>query len=230
MNITNKGENNLLFFIILIPALLISFLAQMKVSSTFKKYSKVTSKTGYTGYTIATKILNDAGIHDVQVLGTGSDKMGDHFDPKRKVIKLSNNVYNSSSVAALGVAAHECGHAIQHQRSYIPNTLRSALVPVANLGSMASIPLFLIGLLFSLPYLQLAGIIFFGLTTVFYIVTLPVEFNASIRAVKILSGSMDSTELSGVKNVLTAAAFTYIAAVLMSLAQLLRLVALSRRN
>ncbi|MGB4985192.1 MAG: zinc metallopeptidase [Erysipelotrichaceae bacterium] len=216
--------------IIILPALFFSMYAQFKVSSAFKKYSDISSVAGFTGYTLALEILKKAGINDVSVTNGANSEYGDHYDPSKKVIRLSNAVYGSNSITALGIAAHECGHAIQEARGYVPNKIRSALVPVTNIASMASIPLFIIGMFASIEALQWIGIIFFGFSTLFYLVTLPVEFDASGRAVAILNNYMDSDEVRGVKKVLSAAALTYLAAVLMSLLQLLRLIVLSRRD
>lgn len=218
--------------LLIIPALILSLYAQFKVNSNFKKYSKIHTFGGQTGADVAKRILEGAGIHDVTIDHAPGNNLGDHYDPKNKVIRLSDQVYSSTSIAAAGIAAHECGHAIQEARGYIPNKIRTAIVPIANIGSFAAIPLFFIGLILSLPFLQTLGIAFFSLITIFYAVTLPVEFNASSRAIKILdSGNyLDQQELSGAKAVLSAAAMTYLAAALMSLLQLLRLILLSNRR
>ena len=218
--------------LIIIPALLLAFYAQFKVKGNFEKFSKVHTQGGLTGCEVARKILSDAGITDVSIEHAPGNNLGDHYDPKNKVIRLSDEVYSSSSVAAAGIAAHECGHAIQHSKGYAPNAIRTACVPLAKLGSMAAVPLFFIGLLLSVSFLQVLGIMFFSLTTLFYFATLPVEYNASSRAIKILgsSGILTSTEVSQTKQVLSAAALTYLAAALMSLLQLLRLIILSQRR
>lgn len=218
--------------LILIPALLLTFYAQTKVSSNFNKYSRVYNQQGLTGAEVARKILQDAGINDVSIQHAPGNNLGDHYDPRSKVIRLSDEVYGSSSVAAAGIAAHECGHAIQHATGYLPNSIRTACVPLANLGSMAAMPLFFIGIILSIDFLQVLGIVFFSLTTLFYFVTLPVEFNASSRALKILGshGILTPDEVSQTRKVLSAAALTYLAAALMSLLQLFRLLLLSRRR
>ena len=216
--------------LIVLPALILTAYAQFKVNNAFSKYSRIYSSTSFTGETIARAILAQAGITDVRIeLFSGSD-YGDHFDPTSKVIRLSNAVFNSSSVSALGIAAHECGHAIQNKVGYVPNKIRATLVPLANIGSKASIPLLLIGLALAIQPLQMLGILFFSLSTMFYLVTLPVEFNASHRAVKILRDYMPEAEISNVKEVLSAAALTYLAAALTSILQLVRLISLSRRD
>lgn len=218
--------------LLIIPALILAIYAQARVSSKFKQYGKVYTQNGQTGAEVARKILSDAGITDVTIDYASGNNYGDHYDPRNKVIRLSNDVYNSSSIAAAGIAAHECGHAIQDAKGYVPNKIRAFLVPLANLGSMAAIPLFFIGMIFSMGIFQTIGIAFFSFTTLFYAVTLPVEFNASARAISILdSGSfLSREEVSGAKSVLSAAALTYLAAALMSALQLVRLIALSRRD
>lgn len=218
--------------LLIIPALILSLYAQAKVNSNFKKYSKVYNQRGITGAEVARKILSDASINDVTIDHAPDNNLGDHYDPRNKVIRLSDEVFGSTSVAAAGIAAHECGHAIQEARGYVPNKLRMSFVPLANLGSMAAIPLFFIGILLSIGFLQTLGIAFFSLTTLFYLITLPVEFNASSRALKILASDnyLAPDEVNGARQVLSAAALTYLAAALMSLLQLLRLILISRRD
>lgn len=218
--------------LLIIPALILSLYAQAKVNSNFKKYSKVYNQRGITGAEVARRILSDAGINDVTIDHAPGNNLGDHYDPRNKVIRLSDEVFGSTSVAAAGIAAHECGHAIQEARGYVPNKLRMSFVPLANLGSMAAIPLFFIGILLSIGFLQTLGIAFFSLTTLFYLITLPVEFNASSRALKILASDnyLAPDEVNGARQVLAAAALTYLAAALMSLLQLLRLILISRRD
>ncbi len=215
------------YFLVIIGALL-SLAASARVKTTFAKYSRVRSLSGMTGAQAAEKILHSAGIHDVAVLHT-SGNLTDHYDPRSKTLKLSDTVYGQSSVAAIGVAAHECGHAIQHNDGYIPLRLRSAIVPVANIGATISWPLILIGLF--LGYSQTLiniGIILFSCAVLFQIVTLPVELNASARAVRILdeTGILYGEEVTHTKKVLGAAALTYVAAAAASILQLLRLVIL----
>ena len=218
-------------YVLVIIALLISLIVQMNMKGTFQKYSRVRSVSGMTGAQAAERILHNAGIYNVRVERIHGN-LNDHYDPRTKVIKLSDPIYGSSSLAAVGVAAHECGHAVQDAVSYTPLAIRSALVPAANLGSQLSWPLFLIGLIFSVKPLLTAGIILFCAALLFQIVTLPVEFNASGRALRTLeqTGIMAPQEVRDTRKVLSAAAMTYVAAVVASLLQLLRLILLSRRG
>ena len=221
-------------FILIIAIGVIGFLVQARLQSVFKRYSKVQFPGGLTGAEVAEKMLRDNNIHNVKVTHVGGH-LTDHFNPQTMTVNLSDSVYSSTSVAAAAVAAHECGHAVQHNTDYVPLKVRSAIVPAANLGSQLFWPLFLIGLIFSLPMLVKAGIWLFVLALAFQVVTLPVEFDASRRALKMLSegGMVTETEHDGVKKVLWAAAMTYVAAVIGSLLQLLRLLILSgafRRN
>lgn len=215
-------------YILVLIGLVISLWASARVNSTYQKYSRVRSYSGLTGAEAARRILNSAGIYDVRVEHV-SGNLTDHYDPRTRVLRLSDSVYGSSSVAAIGVAAHECGHAIQDDESYAPLRIRSALVPVANFGTKAAVPIILLGLIFGSSYLLIQiGLLCFALGTLFQIVTLPVEFNASSRAVRILGDShmlMDD-ELAQTRKVLSAAALTYVAAALASLLSLLRLILL----
>ena len=218
------------YIVLVMPALILAMAAQGKVSSTFNKYSRVQSHIGITGAEAARRIMEQNGIYDVSIERV-SGNLTDHNDPSRKVLRLSDSVYSSSSIAAIGVAAHETGHAIQHARNYAPLSLRSLMVPLANIGSRLSMPLILIGLLFSFASsmgntLITLGIIFFGLSVVFTIITLPVEFNASRRAIACLDESriLYSDEIDGAKKVLSAAAMTYVASTVVALANLLRLI------
>ena len=220
--------------ILVIIGLVLSLAASAMVKSTFAKYSRVRSMSGMTGAQAAERILHSAGIYDVSITRVAGN-LTDHYDPRSKTLRLSDSTFGSASVAAVGVAAHECGHAIQHQQRYAPLALRSTLVPAANLGSSLAWPVFVVGLVASLPALTLAGIVLFGLAVLFQLVTLPVEINASRRAVRLLesTGVLGQAENSGVKKVLTAAAFTYVASLAASILQLLRLIILSggrRRN
>lgn len=205
--------------------LIISMWAQIKVNSTYKKYSKVYSRAGMTAEVAVRKILDSNGLFNVGITRVPGE-LTDHYDPRSNTIALSDSVYGSTSVAAIGVAAHEAGHAIQHAVGYGPIKLRTALVPVTNFGSRLAMPLFIIGLLLANQPLAYAGIILFSLTVVFQLVTLPTEFNASRRAVKALGGYgyMNDEELKGTKKVLSAAAMTYLAALFVALASLLRLI------
>ncbi|BCK00204.1 zinc metallopeptidase [Anaerocolumna chitinilytica] len=212
-------------YILVIIGAVLSLLASALVNSTFRKYSRVRSLSGMTGAQAAAKILNRAGIYDVSIEHINGN-LTDHYDPRAKVLRLSDSVYGGTSVASIGVAAHECGHAIQHQNSYVPLKLRTAIFPVANFGSKLAWPLIIIGVLLSrTPTLIYAGIILFFFAVLFQIVTLPVEFNASSRAVKILdeSGILYGDEVNITKKVLGAAALTYVAGAAASILQLLRL-------
>lgn len=221
-------------YILILIGVMISAIASARVQSTYSKYSRVRSMSGLTGAEAAERILHTAGIYDVQVTRV-SGRLTDHYDPRNKVLRLSDAVYGQSSVAAIGVAAHECGHAIQHNVSYAPLNIRSAIVPAANIGSQLSWPLFLIGLFINGNtglYMMSAGILLFSLALLFQLVTLPVEFNASRRAVRILgdTGILREDELPYTKKVLGAAALTYVAAALASILQLLRLFILADRR
>ena len=215
-------------WIIFIGVAVVSWLVQMNLQSKFKKYSKIPTGNGMTGADVALKMLHDNGIYDVTVTHTPGH-LTDHYNPANKTVNLSESVYNSNSIMAAAVAAHECGHAIQHANAYAPLTIRSAIIPAANIGSAISWPLILIGLLIPrVDYLITLGIILFSLVVVLQFVTLPVEFNASRRAMAILEGSgyLYPDELKGARSVLTAAAMTYVAAMVSASLQLLRLVLL----
>lgn len=221
------------YVLVLIGAVL-SMLASAKVNSTYAKYSRVRSMSGLTGAQAAQKILYQAGIHDVRIEHVRGN-LTDHYDPSAKVVRLSDATYGSASVAAVGVAAHECGHVLQHHEGYAPLKLRTTLVPAANLGSKLGIPLILLGMLLGLNgTLVNIGIWVFSLAVLFQIVTLPVEFNASGRALKMLEGQgiLGSQEIGQCRQVLSAAALTYVAAAAASILQLLRLILLfgGRRN
>ena len=221
------------WYILVIIAFLFSMVAQTKVSSTFNKYSRVRNRAGFTGAQVATQMLQNAGIYDVSVQRVAGN-LTDHYDPRTKTLRLSQSVYDSTSVAALGVAAHETGHAIQHDVGYAPLALRSMLVPLANFGSRLAIPLIIIGFMFSGggSTLVTIGILFFSLSVAFTLITLPVEFNASHRAIDRLvdDGFLASDEIGGAKKVLSAAAMTYVAAAFAAVAQLLRLIAIFGRR
>lgn len=217
-------------YILVIIGALICLGASAKVKTTFNKYNKVRSRSGMTGAEAAERILRSAGIQDVSVQHV-SGNLSDHYDPKNKVLRLSDSTYGSASIAAVGVAAHECGHAIQHQQSYSPLTIRSAIVPAANFGSVIAWPLIFIGLFFTSntgTTLINIGIVCFSLAVIFQLVTLPVEFNASSRAIRILgdTGILGQEELEGTKKVLGAAALTYVAGAAAAILQLLRLLLL----
>lgn len=215
------------YIILIIPAMLLGLFAQLKVSSTFNKFSRVSSSRGLTAADIARRILNSNGLQNVQVTMIGGN-LTDHYDPRTNVIRLSQSVYSSTSIASIGVAAHEVGHAIQHAEGYLPIKLRNAIVPIANIGSTLSLPLIFLGVLIDMSGLITVGILAFSLVAVFQLVTLPVEYNASNRALATLEQDrfLTDDELVGAKKVLSAAALTYVAALIMSLAQLLRYVML----
>ena len=217
--------------LLLLPAIIIAFWAQTKVSSTYKKYRTVRTMNGYTGENVARMMLDSAGLYDVPVVETRGE-LTDHYDPRSRVVRLSTDIFHGSSIAAAGVAAHEVGHAIQHQEKYKPLVLRTSMATAVNFSSQASIFIFMIGLIFSIPMLTNIGIIFFTVAVFYQIITLPVEFNASRRALKILESRniLYGNEVNGAKNVLSAAAITYVAAALMSISQLIRLIAISNRN
>ena len=217
--------------LLLLPAIIIAFWAQSKVSSTYKKYRTVRTMNGYTGENVARMILDSAGLYDVPVVETRGE-LTDHYDPRSRVVRLSTDIFHGSSIAAAGIAAHEVGHAIQHQEQYKPLVLRTSMATAVNFSSQASIFIFMIGLLFSIPMLTNIGIIFFTVAVFYQIITLPVVFNASRRALKILESRniLYGNEVNGAKNVLSAAAMTYVAAALMSISQLIRLIAISNRN
>ncbi len=219
------------YFLVLIGAVLCIW-AQARVSSTYNRYSRVLSRTGMTGAQAAQRILQLSGIYDVRIEHVGG-KLTDHYDPVNKVLRLSDTVYGSTSVAAIGVAAHECGHAVQHDKGYAPLQFRSALVPVANIGSKAGIPLILLGALLGMNQTLIhIGIWVFALAVLFQLVTLPVEFNASGRALAMLGdyGMLDRDETKGGRMVLRSAALSYVAAAASAILQLLRLVLLFGGN
>lgn len=219
------------YILVLIGAVL-SLWASATVKSTYNKYSRVYSYSGLTGAQAAAQILRQAGIYDVRIEHV-SGNLTDHYDPKARVLRLSDSVYGSNSVAAIGVAAHECGHAIQDQEDYVPLRFRSAFVPVANLGTQVAFPILLLGVfLGSSHFLIQVGLLCFFFGVLFQLITLPVEFNASGRAVRILreTGIMSDDELSKTKKVLSAAAMTYVAAAAASILSMLRLIILFGGN
>lgn len=220
------------YWMLLVPAMLIALVAQMRVSSTFNRFSRVACRRGLTGAQAAEAVLRAHGVLDVQIQAIRGN-LNDHYDPRTNVIRLSDSVYGVSSVAAVGVAAHEAGHAVQYAQGYGPIKLRTAIIPVCNIGSQLSILFIIIGLfLYSEPLFGI-GVILFSLTVLVQLVTLPVEFNASRRAIQTLESAylLEEDELQGAKKVLRAAAMTYVAALLVSLAQLLRfLLAFSGRR
>ncbi|HOJ50298.1 MAG TPA: zinc metallopeptidase [Spirochaetota bacterium] len=217
-------------YIIVLPALILAIWAQYKVKYTFNHFSKYRILNGRTAREIARDILNYYGLSYVKIERV-EGSLTDHYDPRSKVLRLSDDVYESSSIAAIGVAAHEAGHAIQHNKGYAPLALRNSFVPVVNLVSWAAFPLFILGFFLHNPLFVKLGIIFFSGVVLFQIITLPVEFDASRRALKILkSGYLNSYEYEGAKKVLQAAALTYIASALMGILELLRLILIARGN
>lgn len=218
-------------YILILAGVVLSLLASAMVRSTFSKYSQVRSAGGMTGAQAAERILSSAGITDVSVRHIPGN-LNDHYDPRNRTVSLSDSVYGSNSVAAIAVAAHECGHVIQHHKNYAPLSIRTALVPVANFGSGISWFVILAGIFFSMPQLITVGIVLFSAAVLFQLVTLPVEFNASSRALHILqdTGILGPSEGGAAKKVLRAAALTYVAAAAASILQLFRLILLFGRN
>ena len=221
------------YLILVLPAVILSLWAQTRVNSTFSKYSKKTSQTNMTGFDAARRILDANGLYNVKINRVAGN-LTDHFDPRNNTVNLSDTVYDNPSVAAIGVAAHESGHAVQHAVGYSPMKLRAAIIPITNIGSRLAVPLVLIGILFSFYQLAYIGCIFYATLALFQLVTLPVEFNASNRALEALenTGILGIEEIKGSKKVLSAAAMTYVAALATALAQLLRLIVMvnGRRN
>lgn len=224
------------YLLIVLPCLLLSMLASWYVNRTFKRYAKVHSSRGITGAQAAQRVLFNNGVTNVRVEHV-SGELTDHYDPKSNVIRLSDEVYGNTSAAAIGVACHEAGHAVQHATGYFPIKIRSAIIPITNIGSQLAMPLILLGLLFSvLGYFSTIlvdlGIACFGLSVIFQLVTLPVEFNASRRAIRAIEDGelLNCEELRDAKKTLTAAALTYVAALAVSVAQLLRLILLFGGN
>ena len=219
---------DLTYIIYVMPALLFAMYAQTKVNTTFNKFRTVANRRGYTGAEIARRILDMNGLNHI-IIERISGNLTDHFDPKARVIRLSDSTYSSTSVAAIGVAAHEVGHAIQHSQGYLPIKIRNSIVPVVQIASYAAWPLAIIGILVSSQSLTNFGIILFGAVVIFQLVTLPVEFNASGRAIRTLDENaiLDDDELKASKKVLSAAAMTYVASAAVAIGNLLRLLVLT---
>jgi Zn-dependent membrane protease YugP len=217
--------SNYYYIVLVVPMVILSLIASAKVKSSFNKYSKVLSQRNITGSQAAFEILRYYGITDVKIERV-SGNLTDHFDPRTNVIRLSDNVYNSTSVAAIGVACHEAGHAAQYAQNYAPIKIRNTVLPVANLGSKLGVPLAIFGLLLGFEPLAYAGVIFFSFAVIFQLITLPVEFNASNRAIQVIGEAdiLNENEKVGAKKVLSAAAMTYVAALAVSIANLLRLI------
>jgi hypothetical protein len=229
MDIMYIGFYDNTWFMLVLPALFFSMYAQMKIKSTFSKYLQVPSQTGLTGSQVARFILDKNGLYNVRVENVAGS-LTDHYDPRTEVVRLSQNVYGGSSIAAVSVAAHEVGHAIQHANSYFPLSLRSALAPVASFGSRLVWVFIFIGMIISPFFIDIGIALFLGVV-LFQIVTLPVEFNASKRALEQLeAGIIDEESARGSKKVLNAAALTYVAATIVALAELLRLLAIFNRK
>lgn len=218
-------------YLILIPALILSVIAQGMINSAYSKYSRVGTINGYTGADVARRMLNDAGLYDIPI-DVVNKTLGDHYDPRSRVLRLSPDVYNNNSIASACIAAHEVGHAIQHNEKYTPLIFRNSIVGIVNFSSNLSWILFFAGIVLAYRPLIIVGIILFTAAVIFQLVTLPVEFNASARALKILrrDSILYDQELASAKKVLRAAAMTYVAAALMSILQLVRLIAISNRN
>lgn len=218
-------------YILVIIGALICAIASINVNATYRKYSRVMSARGLTARDCAEAILRSAGIDDVRIEHVRGN-LTDHYSPSERVLRLSDSVYNSTSVAAIGVAAHECGHAIQHQEDYAPLKLRTLSVPAANFGSFLSWPVIVIGLILGRPNIAQIGVVLFSLVVLFQLITLPVEFDASARALRVLEGQnlLVGNEMDGARKVLKAAALTYVAALFSSILQLLRLILITQGN
>ena len=214
--------------LIVLPAFIFSVWAQIRVNTTFDKYSKILTRRGITGADAARRVLNENGLYDVKIENIRGN-LTDHYDPRSNVIRLSDSVYGSTSAAAVGVACHEAGHAVQHAKGYFPIRVRSAVIPVTRFGSMLAIPLFMVGLIFATDALMLAGILLYAAVAFFQFITLPVEFNASKRAMEAIksSGMLAPDEYSASRKVLTAAAMTSVAALATALLSLFRLLLLA---
>ena len=223
--------SNYSYIIFVLPFIILSLIASARVNASFKKYSSVFSQRGLTGSQAAFEILRYYGITDVKIERV-SGNLTDHFDPKSNVIRLSDKVFDSTSVAAIGVACHEAGHAAQYAQSYVPIKIRNFIFPVASLGSKLGFPLAILGFFLGFEPLALAGVVFFGFAVFFQLATLPVEFNASRRALAVIdeTGILDIDERTGAKKVLTAAAMTYVAALAVSLGNLIRLIFIVNRR
>lgn len=218
-------------FILLIPALILAIWAQSKLSRAFNRYSKIRSFRGISAGHVARNLLDSAGLSSVEIERVYGS-LTDHYDPRKKVLRLSDPVYNSNSIAAIGVAAHEAGHAMQHSTGYSPLAIRNTIVPVVSIGSFAAWPIFILGFFLRTPFLIQLGILLFTGAVLFQVITLPVEFNASRRALALLrdGGYLTNEEILGAKEVLSAAAMTYVAATATAVMQLLRMLLLSRNR
>lgn len=219
------------YFWLLIPVIIFTVWAQSNVSGTFNKYSKIRNVSGMTGYDAARCVLENAGVYDVRIERVAGS-LTDHYDPRTNTIRLSESVYDSPTQAAVGVAAHEAGHALQYATGYSPMKLRAAVIPMTNIGSNLAMPLVLLGLVLSFPLLAYLGVILFSFAVLFQLITLPVEYNASNRAVQALEacGRLSRDDITGARKTLSAAALTYVAALASALVNLLRLLSIARRS
>lgn len=219
------------YWILVIPAMIISLIAQLQVKSTFAHYNRVPNRKGYTAAMLARQILDENGLQHIRIERVAGE-LTDHYSPKEDVIRLSDSTYNSTSVGALGVAAHEVGHAIQYGVGYFPIKVRNAFIPITQIGSSIAWPLAILGIILGFPLLTEVGILLFCAVVLFQLLTLPVEFNASHRAIRTLREDriLDEDKLKGAKKVLAAAAMTYVAALIVAFANLLRLLALRNRD
>lgn len=219
------------YLILVIPALILASIAQVKIKTTYAKYSKIQNTRHLTGAQAAMMVLSNYGINNVRIEHV-SGNLTDHYDPRTNVIRLSDSVYNGTSISAVGVACHEAGHAAQHAEGYLPIKIRNAIIPICNIGSAAGIPLALVGFFLSIGWLVDFGLILYSLIAVFQFATLPVEFNASMRAIRVIGESdiLYDDEISGAKKVLRAAAMTYVASLVVALASLLRYVLIFNRR
>lgn len=229
------------YWFLIIVTMVLGFAAQAYINSSYKKYSRVRNGTGLTGAQIARRMLDDNGLYDVQVQAVGGT-LSDHYDPRTRVVRLSEGVYGEATVSAMAVACHECGHAVQHARGYVPMNVRSALVPLANFGSSAWLILLIVGFILNFTGLIWAGIVLYAFAVLFHVVTLPVEFNASRRGLAYIKGQSDARTVNasmalavpgddasaGARRVLTAAALTYVVGALTSIMQLLYFIGMAR--
>ena len=224
-------DSTWLYIVLVLPAFILSLVAQAKVKSTYSRMAKVKNTSGYTGAQAAAAVLRHYGIMNVRIEETHG-KLSDHFDPRTNVIRLSREVYYGTSIAAVGIACHEAGHAAQHAEGYMPIKVRNAIIPVCNIGSYLGLPIAFFGYFLGFEPLILAGLALYSLIALFQLITLPVEFNASKRALAILEESyfLENNEVKEAKKVLTAAALTYVASAILAIAQLLRLILISRNR
>ena len=224
-------NNSSLAYILVLVTVIFAYAMQARVNSTFSRYSKVASRHGVPAHVIARQILDSYGLYDVTVMHIDG-RLSDHYDPRQNIVALSDSTFYSTSVAAIGVAAHEVGHAVQHNQNYLPIKIRSAFVPIAQIGSKSWIIFFLLGMFMGFPIFVEVGIVLFAAVVLFQLLTLPVEFNASRRAINVIRNQflLDPDEISGAEKTLSAAAMTYIAGLMVSVAQLFRLLTIANRR